>query len=449
MRKAFLDIILGVVDNFKIKEGETKLPFWGVLTITLFLCSFVFARAATVDEIQSKINDRNAQITALEKEIATYQQQIEAKSKEANTLKNAISILDATDKQLRTNILATQARISGAILTIEKLDNQIADFESKVGTYHESLAKLLQEEAITENQSLPELLLSGKPLSDSWIQVDRSWSFNESVQDRLQDIRAVEADLKDARDKKAIEKGKQEKYKKDLALEQVGVQANKQEKNNLLRETKNQESEYQKSLIEKLKIKTALENEIRNYESQLKFILDPSSIPSAGSVFAWPFPSVTITQLFGATVAAKRLYTSGSHNGVDFGTPIGTPVHAILSGTVLGVGDTDLSCPRASYGRFVFIKHDNGLASVYGHLSSTLVTEGQQVSTGDVIGLSGSTGYSTGPHLHISVFASQAVKMTTIQSVTCKGKSLTFPAAPINAYLDPMQYFPPYTKKVY
>ena len=121
-----------------------------------------------------------------------------------------------------------------------------------------------------------------------------------------------------------------------------------------------------------------------------------------GRLFSWPLDKVVITQLFGKTSASARLYVSGTHNGVDFGTKIGTPVKALAEGVISGAGDTDLTCKGASFGRWILIKFDNGLAATYGHLSVISVTEGQKVAAGDIIGYSGNTGYSTGPHLHIS-----------------------------------------------
>ena len=85
------------------------------------------------------------------------------------------------------------------------------------------------------------------------------------------------------------------------------------------------------------------------------------------------------------------------HTGMDLAVPTGTPVRAALSGTVR-VAKYD-----SSYGYYVTIGHENGLLTLYGHNSRLLVRPGQVVQAGDVISLSGSTGRSTGPHLHFEV----------------------------------------------
>ena len=155
-----------------------------------------------------------------------------------------------------------------------------------------------------------------------------------------------------------------------------------------------------------------------------------------------------ITQRFGKTVDAKRLYVTGSHSGVDFRATIGTPVYAVADGTVQGVGNTDLTCPRASFGKWVFIVHNNGLATAYGHLSLIKAHQGEVVKAGDLIGYSGKTGHATGPHLHITVFAANGIngeegaRVAERPSAACKGKNYTMPIAPTSAYLDPLLYFP-------
>ena len=179
------------------------------------------------------------------------------------------------------------------------------------------------------------------------------------------------------------------------------------------------------------------------YESQLDFILNPKTIPKAGSeVLSWPLDSILITSPFG-----ERWGTF--HYGVDFRASVGTPVKSVYSGVVEGVGDTDTDCPKASFGKWVFIRHSNGLSSTYGHLSVISVKEGQKIKTGDIIGLSGNTGYSMGPHLHLSVYASDGVSVQTKPSLSCSGKIFTQPISATDAHLDPLLYLPTTTSNMF
>ncbi|WP_314178324.1 M23 family metallopeptidase [Streptomyces winkii] len=93
---------------------------------------------------------------------------------------------------------------------------------------------------------------------------------------------------------------------------------------------------------------------------------------------------------------------SHKHSGQDFAVPTGTPVKAVHSGTVVKAGPNGAG-DGSSYGNAVVIKHKNGTYSQYAHLSKLNVTAGQHVGTGEKIGLSGSTGNSSGPHLHFEI----------------------------------------------
>jgi hypothetical protein len=98
--------------------------------------------------------------------------------------------------------------------------------------------------------------------------------------------------------------------------------------------------------------------------------------------------------------------TQGSHsyNAVDFGAPFGTPIYAAASGKVVASKTDGLN---GGYGLCVVISHGNETQTLYAHMSSNIVTIGQTVEQGDVIGYVGSTGLSTGPHLHFEVYGAK------------------------------------------
>ena len=206
-------------------------------------------------------------------------------------------------------------------------------------------------------------------------------------------------------------------FKTNLANQKQAVDANKKGKDDLLAETQNKESTYQEILEQKRIAREQFEADLRDIESQLQFILDPNSVPQKGSgALGWPFnansfnPLSVITQQFGKTADSGRLYASGTHNGTDFGLPTGSEIRSAANGTVREVGNTDVGrC--LSYGKWVLVDHDNGLSTLYAHLSSISSKPGQVVNRGTVIGYSGNTGYSTGPHLHLTVFAKEGVQV--------------------------------------
>ncbi|WP_294428769.1 peptidoglycan DD-metalloendopeptidase family protein [uncultured Treponema sp.] len=127
--------------------------------------------------------------------------------------------------------------------------------------------------------------------------------------------------------------------------------------------------------------------------------LDSASLKKAmGELFVYPITAAwRLTSRFGPR---KDPFTgvASNHTGIDMACPTGTPIRAAMSGKVVYVGWSNI------FGNYVIISHGNGYQSLYGHMSKTLVKKGQGVDQNTRIGLVGSTGYSTGPHLHFTVY---------------------------------------------
>ena len=374
--------------------------------------------------------------------------ELEAVNRESQNLGTAVKSLDATKKKLATDIKITQSKISSTDLSIKSLENTIGDKEAQINVHQNAIKTALRS-------------ISGYDTRPLWIDMLASTNFTDAWRDRSQlegfsgDLGNEVATLRDTKQELSLEKKKKEAARKQIASlnteltgQKTVVEASQKAKEKLLAETKNKEAEYQKMIAENLARQAQFEKDIYDLESQLKIALDPSLIPEPRhGVFAWPLDSVFITQKFGKTVGAERLYSSGSHNGVDFRASQGTAVKAVLGGVVEGAGNTDEQRGCYSYGRWILIKHGNGLTSIYAHLSASLVSAGQEIEAGQLIGSSGGTprtfgaGYSTGPHLHLGVFASQGVSVRQFtQSKGCQ--QVVVPIVDVKAYLDPLAYLP-------
>jgi len=156
-------------------------------------------------------------------------------------------------------------------------------------------------------------------------------------------------------------------------------------------------------VLDDLGFSEAQKEKVRNILTvDLSFLLDvgPGVPPGWTPVeknLKWPIPGVyAITSGFGPRIDPVE-GIDGFHTGVDIGASQGTPVHAAASGVVAHAGWA------GNYGLAVFIQHDGGMETIYAHLSGVAVRSGQVVQAGDVIGYVGSTGKSTGPHLHFEV----------------------------------------------
>ena len=427
-----------------------------VLILLIVIGAPIAVFAETSLDIQKSIDAKNAEIQALQQEVNQYQNQVSEIKNQANTLQGTLQVIGNNQKQLQKNLNLTSKKTEKTSLTIVQNQQEIGDLGRGISKNTQAISQTIRSLNQSDNQSILELLASTKSVSGFVQDVDQMLDVQSSLQGHVDGMQVAKKNLERAQQLLADRKKELEQLSGQLQDQKKIIDSQAQEKKILLIETKNKESTYQKLLEDRKKQIEALTAEVFDYESKLKFTLNPNSLPSSGSEpLAWPLTDVVVTQKFGKTVDARRLYVSGSHSGVDFRAAIGTPVYATADGTVEGVGNTDLTCPKASFGKWVFIRHKNGLATAYGHLSVIKATEGQQVSRGDLIGYSGQTGHATGPHLHLTVYASNGVdgqegaRVAERASASCRGKTYRMPIAPTNAYLDPLLYLPKTTSSMY
>jgi len=404
----------------------------------------VFSYAQTVSELQNKINQKDSDIAKLEEEIKAYQIELDNLGKQKSSLSKSLKELDLTRKKLNTDIAVTQKKIDKTNLKIQNLSYDINDKEKAIKNNLDSIGLEIKNTNEFEQSSMVENILSNDNFAFIWNDIDNMVTVRERIRTYTVELKQIKGALEDTKKITIAAKNELTRLKSQLSDQQKIVMQNTNEKNKLLKQTKNSEVAYQKLLKSQLAKKEAFERELREYESQLKFILDPSKLPGSG-VLSWPLDKIFVTQEFGAKTGPHRTYTSG-HSGTDFRAKTPLPVKAMADGTVKGTGDTDVSCSGVSFGKWIFIEYNNGLSSTYGHLSLIKVVEGQRVSRGEVVGYTGGTGRVTGPHLHVSLYVSSAVSVATVPSKSCPGRILKQPIAAINAYLDPMYYLPSYIK---
>ncbi len=438
-----------------------------ILFLTLGLLSVatlpVEIRAQSISDIKAQIEQINAERAKIDAEIAEYQRQLNVLSGERQTLQGAIQTLDVSRNKTAAQIREIQGKISGATLRLSQLALEINDKEDAIALDEAAVAASLRAVDQADDFSLMEQLLGAEDFSSAWVRVDNLGALNQALQTHSALLREAKTVLAQQHEAVADTKNELSSANVDLSNQKKALDANRASKQTLLSQTQSKESEYQAIIAEKRRQQAQFESELSRLEDSLNVTVDSTAIASVGSgVLKWPFSSNfisgcsaksgalgnihCITQYFGTTAfstANPQVYNGSGHNGVDFGAPTGTPIEAALSGTVMDTGNTDAVSGCYSFGKWVVIKHSNGLATLYAHLSSIQVSKGQSLATGDVIGYSGMTGYATGPHLHFAVYASQAVQIMSLaeyRGATSPCASAKMPVAPKEAYLNPMSY---------
>jgi murein DD-endopeptidase MepM/ murein hydrolase activator NlpD len=415
----------------------------GILLILAILFGFsIPVKGATVEELQSKINQNSSTIQQLQEEIKQLSTQLGATAAQRKTLQNTINQLELNSKKLQNEISLTESKIGKTDLQIQELAVGINEKITTIERNKIALAESIRNLQQNDSQSPMEQMLSYPDISTFSTIIEAQGKYQNAVREKLNELETLKHNLESDKDQTEQKKDELVTLKSQLADQNKVIEVNKSEQTKVLVQTKSKEALYQQMIAEKKAKEKAFEDELNAYQAQLKIILDPSKIPTAKTgVLSWPFSPHIVTQYFGNTEFAQSgAYNGQGHNGIDIGTPIGTAVGAAGDGVVKGTGDTDSACPGASFGKWVLIQHNNGLSSLYGHLSVIKVSAGQEVKTGDLIAYSGNTGYSTGPHLHFTVYATQGVQIVSRPSAACNGRVYTLPVADLKAYLNPMSY---------
>jgi len=421
----------------------TKQLLTGLFGLAIIFSWSVPVRAARVDELKDQIEEKQGQIEEIEKDIKKYQVQLQEVGAEKRTLQGEVQALDISRKKVEADIAVTEGQIDATVYNIERLTIDIEDKKRSINLNTNTVAETIRRLNEAESQTFVETILAYDNLSEAFGDIDALQQFQSQLSAELVELNELKKELESTRSSLVAKETELSGLRNDLAGRHEVIASNKAEKDRLLDVTENKEASYQALLQEKVRQREAFEAELRNIEEQLRITIDPTSLPSTGSgILKWPLDEVKITQYFGNTPFASanpQIYSGAGHNGIDLGTPRGTRVKSALAGTVLGTGNTDAVAGCYSYGKWVVVRHNNNLATLYAHLDVINVSKGQSVSTGETIGFSGNTGFSTGPHLHFTVYAADGVRIQQFSSsINCK--NAVIPIAPREAYLNPLSY---------
>lgn len=426
-----------------------------VAAIAFSLPLALYAQSATTTApqgLQAQIEQQNSQITQLNTEIAQYQKQLNATDQQKKTLQTALSQIALSLKKTSTSINLSQAQISATELQILQLSAAInvkqASIQSDQGALVESIRSLDQAESVPFITQI----LSSDDLAAIWRDVDDEARLRDSFQGQLDSLKSAQQQLASTKSAQETKQSQLVQHQQELQTQQGSLAATQQAQSDLLSQTKAKEANYQRIIAQKKAQEASFEAVLDNLKATASQLASINGIATAvPGTLQWPiFGTIRITQYFGNTQFADAhapLYSGHGHDGLDIAASIGTPVHAALSGTVIGTGNTDAtpSCRGGSFGNWVMIKHANGINTMYAHLSKIGVSQGQSVTTGDVIGYSGETGYATGPHLHFGVYVSAVTQIVPLGQVTGGNgpcSKAIMPVPPVSGYLNPLNYLP-------
>jgi murein DD-endopeptidase MepM/ murein hydrolase activator NlpD len=398
--------------NTKQITRKSKILFSSLLIASVVIVVGVkpMITAQTADELQRQKAEKQKKLDEIERKIAEYQTEIKATQRQANTLANQIKTLNLEIASTEAQIEVTGDKIDVTNLEIADVTQKIVETQADIAEQKVILKSLIADINDLDQRSPLEIALENDNFDQFLDQVQYISSIQEQSQETLTKIKKLEADLAARQAKLKEEKAKLDQLLKQLDETKVNLAAQQRAKQQVLDQTRGQERAYQRLLTDQEKLEDALEQEIADLDSAIAAKLGNTKLKPAKGLLAWPMKG-TMTQGYGNTGFRSLGYSY--HNGIDIAGPAGTPIYAAADGKVEAVGTGE-----GAYGNWVAIKHDTGkfagkaIVTLYGHMSSFRVKDGQSVEMGDLIGFEGNTGNTTrllygphrGYHLHFTVF---------------------------------------------
>lgn len=387
----------------------------GIITILIFLLQVNFSIAATTTELnnekeqnQQQIDEKNQKKEEIQAEKSATVEEIEKITTQIQDYENQINELNTKITDLNNKIQESEEKLNKAQ---EDYDKQEELLEARLVANYEAgetsfLDVLLSSDSITD-------LISNYYLVTEIATNDAE--LLEKIEKEKQDIEKAKQDLENS--KKELDTSKAEKQSVSTQL-----QSSKAEKDQYVTKLTADEQAIQSQIDELNEANKSIDAEIKQKEAEMKRKLEEykkqqqqnnasnsngsnnsnggtstGGGPVSSSGFIYPVPSAY------SRITTQLYYSSGQYHGaVDFGSAgiNGQPVYAVADGIVYTA-----KALTTSYGNYVIIMHDNGLFTLYAHgqAGSIRVSEGQRVKQGQQIMNVGSTGNSTGPHLHFEV----------------------------------------------
>ncbi|MBQ8758092.1 MAG: peptidoglycan DD-metalloendopeptidase family protein, partial [Clostridia bacterium] len=344
---------------------------------------------------QSEIDALNSRMNNISKEQKVLKEKINQAQSAAKTLSSEISDLNYEIALIDEQIIVTDALIAQYEALMSEQEVQIKDLEEKLVKEKKILDQMIRLSfEYSGTGSAIEFIFSAEDFGDLLSRIDLlgyHLSYNDKVienyNNSLVELEQTKASYEAAQTTLSNYRDEQAARAEELGLKKSEAETKKKQ---LL----DNAEEYEKDLAEKQKYINQLDNEIK----QLAAMFAKEDKTTYSGTFQFPLPSgvYTITSYYGNR---KDPFTgkASNHSGYDFACAKGTKIFAADSGTVV------IAKWNGGYGNCVMINHGGGIMTLYGHCSELLVTSGQKVSRGDVIAKVGSTGRSTGNHLHFEV----------------------------------------------
>ncbi len=344
-------------------------------------------------ELEDKIKALNQQMASLQSQITDAKDDISKAIAEKQRLDSEMNIL-IQKVELTTELIAELNA------NIEQKNGEISEREDAYAKKYELFKQRLRVTHEDGQISYIQMLFGATSLADFLSRVDRIGAMLDYDTTVMDQLKAEKHELEGARTDYQTKKAAQEEYLASLKADEAALEKKKTEAASYLNKLQSNQALY-KAMLEKIdEEEQKLQATLQAY---LKELQERENSKYVGGTFLWPLPTsyTRISSVYGgrtSPITGRWEF----HNGIDLPAAYGTSIYAANSGKVT------IATSHWSYGNYIMIDHGGGYATLYAHCSKLLVSVGDKVTRGQVIAQVGSTGSSTGNHLHFSLYENSA-----------------------------------------
>ncbi|WP_227762334.1 murein hydrolase activator EnvC family protein [Zhaonella formicivorans] len=370
------------------RPGQLKKLIMVVLALAFLGTSILPVYGDELDNLRKQQRETDREIRAYKNLISAKKRELRSLAAQLQDLEENIAATEKDLDELQNQLVAAQGKVAAA-------EQNLQEAEAALEERNRIFANRLVEIYKNGDVNFMEVLLSSTDLTDFLVRfellskiAEQDMEMLKSIEAEKERIAAYKKELEERRDEiKALKSRTEEK--------QASLEERKQEKEKLQAQISNEKEAAERALAEEEQASREIAKKIREIQARLNS--NKKSTKYMGGKFAWPTPGYDrITSDYGYRIH-PILKTKRMHTGVDIAAPSGAEVVAAEKGTVVFVGWF------GAYGKTVLVEHGSNITTMYPHLSAYSVKEGDTVARGDQIGKVGSTGLSTGPHLHFEV----------------------------------------------
>jgi len=390
-------------DTRQVKErGFGEAGFWKRAVATACCAALCFSLTAVAPCVHSNVaragelEERRHELDRINQEIEKYRRAITQKQGQEKSLLTELKKLETQLQTTQNDLKYLETRLQSTQKAISESEVTLKETEKAISNRTDLMQRRLRWLYKVGPMGYIEVILGSTDIQDFLSRfelvravVNQDVSLAVGLRQDKEDLEAKKADLEEKQSQLSS-------LKTQTALKREQVTSRAAEREQFLKKVTQEKSQYEKALDELEELSERLTQIIKDLQAK-------QSYKAGGPInMIWPVRA-KVTSPYGMR-KHPITKTYRMHSGIDLGAGRGTNILAAESGVVLHSG------LLGGYGKCIIIDHGNGISTLYGHCDSLLVSVGQTVQKGFIIGKVGSTGLSTGPHLHFEVRVNGATK---------------------------------------